>query len=90
MWRVEKKLNVKRLALLSLTSKKTRGKGIQREDNRREKVNRDLYIFFFYCMSSFFCSCLIKAIFCLLYFVPPMTTLGYLLLYGGQWECSWR
>lgn len=86
-----------RRVLLSLTSKKAGGKGIQRKDNRREKQNIDLSIFFFafffsfYCISSFFCRCLTKAVFFhLLYFIPPVSVPGYLLLYGGQWECSWH
>lgn len=73
--------------------KKPRGKRIQRKDNRREKQNIDLSVFFFAFFFSialvlFCCKCLTKAVFChLLYFIPPVSVPGYLLLFGGQWEC---
>lgn len=72
--------------------KKRRGKGIERKDDGRGKRNADLHLFLFsIALILFFCSCLIKAVFChLLYFIPPVTVVGHLLLYDGQWECSWR
>lgn len=91
MWRVEKRLNVKRVVLLlSLTSKREEVKG-SRERTRGEKSEIQIYIFSIALILFFFFQLSHKAVFChLLYFIPPVTMLGYLLLYGGQWECSWH